>query len=106
MLKFGDFAKLDVKIGTVVKCQKVAGTDRLLKIIIDFGDKKKQVVAGFGFKYQPQDLIGKQVPVVINIQPAEIKGVKSEGILLAIDDKGKPLLLLPEEKVSNGSKVR
>ena len=81
-------------------------TDRLLRIVIDFGGNQKQVVAGFGFKIMPEEVIGKQVPVVVNIEPATIKGVKSEGVLVAIDADGEPFLLLPEKKVPNGSRVR
>jgi methionine--tRNA ligase beta chain len=103
MIKFEDFTKLEMKIGTVVEAEKVEGSDNLLKTIIDFGDEKRQVVAGFGFKYSPEDILGKQVPVVLNIEPAEIRGVKSEGIFVALDAFGEPVLLLPEKPVKNGS---
>lgn len=106
MIGFNDFTKLEIRIGTVVICERVPETDRLLRTVIDFGDCRKQVVAGFGFKIKPDTMVGKQVPVVVNIEPARIKGVKSEGVLLAVDADGEPFLLLPEKPVPNGSKVR
>jgi len=69
------------------------------------GNEKRQVIGGFGNKYKPEDLIGKQAPVVLNIEPAMIRGVQSNGIFMAID-AGEPMLLLPENSVPNGSKVK
>ncbi len=106
MLKFDDFAKLEIKIGTVLEVERVLGTDKLLKIIVDMGNEKRQVVAGFGHKYKPEDLIGKQVPIVLNIEKARIRGVESNGIFVAIDAFGEPMLLVPENKIPNGSKIK
>lgn len=105
MLKFEDFAKLDIKMGTVVKAERVENTDRLLKVVIDMGNEKRQVIAGFGHKLGPEDIKGKQVPVVLNIEETEIRGVKSQGIFVAID-ADEPVLLVPEKQVDNGSKVK
>jgi len=105
MLKFEDFTKLEIKIGTIKEAERVEGTDRLLKVTVDMGTEERQVVAGFGHKYSPEDLIGKQVPIVLNIEPANIKGVESQGIFIALQDD-EPVLLLPEKKVSNGAIVK
>ncbi|HLD03794.1 MAG TPA: methionine--tRNA ligase [Candidatus Dojkabacteria bacterium] len=105
MLKFEDFKKLEIKIGTIIEAERVTGTDRLLKVIVDMGDEKRQVVAGFGHKYSPEDLIGKQVPIVLNIEKAVIRGVESNGIFVALEDD-EPVLLLPERKVQNGAIVK
>ncbi len=105
MLKFEDFAKLEIKMGTVLEAERVAGTDKLLKIVVDMGNEKRQVIGGFGNKYTPESLIGKQVPIVLNIEPAVIRGVESNGIFMAID-ANEPMLLLPENSVPNGSKVK
>src|SRR3990167_1900503 len=104
MLKFEDFKKLEIKIGTIIEAERVTGTDRLLKVIVDMGDEKRQVVAGFGHKYSPEDLIGKQVPIVLNIEKAVIRGVESNGIFMAIDD-AEATLLVPQNPVQNGSKI-
>lgn len=106
MLKFDDFAKLEIKMGTVVEAERVPNTDKLLKVIVDMGEEKRQVIAGFGFKYAPEDLVGKQVPIVLNIEKAVIRGVESQGIFVAIDAFGEPMLLVPEKEIPNGSKVK
>ena len=105
MFDFGEFAKLEIRIGTVVEAQRVEDADRLIKTVIDFGNEKRQVVAGFGHLHTPEELIGKQVPVVLNINEAEIRGVKSQGIFVAIGDD-KATLLVPENATENGSKIK
>lgn len=105
MNKFDDFAKLEMRIGTVVEAERVPGTDRLLKIIVDIGNEKRQVVAGFGHKHKPEELIGKQVPIVLNIEKAVIRGVESNGIFMALDDEN-ATLLTPVSNVSNGTKIK
>ncbi len=105
MYKFAEFAKLEIRMGTVLEAEKVPGTDRLLKVIVDMGNEKRQVVAGFGHKHNPEDLMGKQVPIVVNIEKAVIRGVESNGILMAIDDEN-ATLLLPEKQVLNGSNIK
>ncbi len=105
MYKFDDFAKLEIRMGTVVEAERVAGTDKLIKVIVDMGNEKRQVVAGFGHKHSPEELIGKQIPIVLNIEPATIRGVQSNGIFMALDDEN-ATLLLPQKNIPNGSKVK
>lgn len=105
MFKFDDFKKLEIKMGTILEVERVPGTDRLLKVIVDMGNEKRQVVAGFGHKHKPEDLIGKQVPIVLNIEKAAIRGVESNGIFMAIDDT-EATLLVPQNPVQNGSKIK
>lgn len=105
MLKFEDFTKLEIRIGTVLEAERVPDTDRLIRVVVDMGNEKRQVVAGFGHKHEPEELIGKQVPVVLNIEKAMIRGVESTGILMAMDDE-KATFLTPQESIPNGSKVK
>ena len=105
VLKFENFAELEIRIGTVIEAERVSGTDKLIKTIIDMGDYKRQVVAGFGHIHSPEELIGKQVPVVLNIEPAMIRGVESNGIFVALDDVG-ATLLVPQSHVSNGTRLK
>lgn len=106
MYKFDDFAKLEIKIGTIVSAERVPESNKLLKIMIDLGSEQRQVVGGFGNKYSPEMLTGKQAPIVLNIDPAVIRGVENNGIFMAIDAGNEPMLLLPENSVPNGSKVK
>ncbi len=103
--QFDDFAKLEIRMGTVLEAERVPGTDRLLKVVVDMGNEKRQVVAGFGHKHPPEDLIGKQVPIVLNVEKAVIRGVESNGIFMAIDDET-ATLLVPQKSVLNGSKIK
>lgn len=105
MLKFEDFTKLEIRIGTVISAERVANTDRLIKVVVDLGTEQRQVVAGFGHKHNPENLIGKQVPIVMNIEKAIIRGEESNGIFVTIDDEN-ATLLLPENAIPNGSKLK
>ncbi|MCQ9207926.1 MAG: methionine--tRNA ligase subunit beta [Omnitrophica bacterium] len=105
MITFEDFKKLDIRMATIVEAEKVADADKLLRLIVDLGEEKKQIVAGIALQYTPEELIGKQVPVLCNLEPAKIRGVESNGMALCATTPD-PVLLLPEKKVPNGSKVR
>jgi methionyl-tRNA synthetase len=105
MITFEDFQKMDIRMATIVEAEKVAGADKLLKLTVDLGEEKRQLVAGIALQYEPKSLLGKQVPVICNLEPAKIRGVESKGMILcaAIPE---PVILLPQKKVPNGSKVR
>ena len=105
MISFADFQKMEIKIATIVEAEKISGADRLLKLIVDLGDEKRQVVAGIAQQYEPKDIIGRQVPVLCNLEPAKIRGVESNGMVLCAA-RPEPVLLNPVEKVPNGSKVK
>lgn len=105
MIKFADFQKMEIKMATIVEAEKIAGADKLLKLMVDLGDEKRQLVAGIALQYEPEKLIGKQVPVVCNLEPAKIRGTESNGMILCASTPD-PVLLLPEKKVPDGSKVK
>lgn len=103
---YDDFAKLELKTGTVLACEKVAKADKLLKLEIDLGHEKRTIVSGIALYYQPEEMIGKQVIVVTNLAPRKMKGIESQGMILTAEDKdGKLQLLKPENAVSPGSTV-
>jgi len=106
MISFKDFENLEIKIGTVVLAERIEGTDKLLKLEIDLGLEKRQIVAGIGDVYQSDDLIGKQIPVLTNLEPRIIRGIESQGMILAVDVNNAPVLLIPEKRVTDGSVVR
>lgn len=101
-----EFHKLDLRIGTIVQAGDHPQADRLLVLQVDFGDKTSQVVAGIKGPYRPADLIGKQVVVVTNLKPATIRGVESQGMLLAAQDGTQIVLLTPDRPIQAGSAVR
>ena len=106
MITFEDFKRLDIRIGRILLAQKVEGTDKLMKLEIDFGTEQRQVVAGIAEFYQPDQLIGKEIPVLVNLEPRTIRGSESHGMILAADVEGKAVLLHPEKEVPPGSVIR
>jgi methionine--tRNA ligase beta chain len=106
MITYDDFIKLDIRIGTVTAAEKVQGTDKLIKLEINLGEGTRQVVAGMALTYTPEDFIGKQVPILVNLEPRKLRGIESQGMILAADVGGKPIMLIPEREVPPGSAVR
>jgi methionine--tRNA ligase beta chain len=106
MISLDEFKQLDLRIAAILKAEKVEGTDKLLALEIDLGGEKRQLIAGIGQQYPPESLIGKKIVVVANLEPKEIKGKLSEGMLLAVDSNTGPVLLAPEGEVPPGSKIK
>jgi len=101
-----EFKKIDLRIARVISARKVENSDKLLLLEIDLGEEKRQIVAGIAEYYKPEELIGKEIVVVYNLQPAKIRGYESQGMLLAAkDNKGRLAILTPEKEVDPGSKV-
>ena len=106
-ISFEDFKKLDVRIGTVLTCEKMEGSDKLLKLEVDFGEFKRQIVSGIAEFYAPEYLVGKQCPFIVNLEPRTIRGVESQGMILAADPGDNTAVLLhPEKQLPNGSIIR
>jgi methionyl-tRNA synthetase len=99
-----EFRKWDLRIGKIVSAEKVEGTDKLLKLEV-LCPEKRQIVSGIAQFYKPEELVGKEVVLVLNLKPAKIRGVISEGMLLASHDEKGLTLLIPEREVSPGAKV-
>ncbi len=107
MATIDDFAKLEFKIITVLEATQMEGSDKLLKLIVDLGDEKRQILSGIGKSYQPEDIIGKQLVAITNLEPRMMLGEESQGMILATgDDLDNITLLQPAKEVAPGSKVR
>jgi methionyl-tRNA synthetase len=103
---FDDFAKIDLKVGTIISAEKVEKADKLLKLEIDLGFEKRTVVSGIALHFSPADIVGKQVVVVANLAPRKMRGIESNGmILMAEDAEGKLKFVSPDAVVNNGSGV-
>jgi methionyl-tRNA synthetase len=101
-----EFQKIEIKIGKVVSSERVKGSKKLLKSMIDVGEAKpRQVVSGIAEQYAPEEMVGKVVVVITNLKPAKIMGVESNGMLMAADSNG-ATLLVPEKPSEPGTKVR
>ena len=106
VIQYDDFAKLELKTGTVVSCEKVEKADKLLKLKVDLGNEKRTIVSGIALHYKPEEVVGKQVIVVTNLAPRKMKGIESQGMILTAEDSdGKLQLLKPENNVAPGSNV-
>ncbi|MDP3963051.1 MAG: methionine--tRNA ligase [bacterium] len=132
-ISFSDFQKLELKIGTIKEAEYVEGSEKLLKLKVDFGSKNitppnpllpqegeakppqippsqgeelRQIIAGIGKSYTPEELIGRQCAFVVNLEPRKLMGLESQGMLLApSNSEGKPVLLIPEKPVEPGSAI-
>ncbi|GAC1593639.1 MAG: methionine--tRNA ligase [Ginsengibacter sp.] len=103
---YDDFAKLDLKIGTILHAEKVAKADKLLKLEVDLGLEKRIIVSGIAQHFSPDEIIGKQVVVVVNLAPRKMKGIESNGMILTAEDaEGKLHFVSPETKINEGSGV-
>ncbi|ANU14671.1 Methionyl-tRNA synthetase [Planococcus halocryophilus Or1] len=101
-----DFAKVDLRVATVLECEAVPKTSKLLKLQLDMGYEKRQVVSGIAEHYKPADLVGKKVVVVANLKPVKLRGELSEGMVLAGEKDGYLTLASVAEKLPNGSKIK
>jgi len=106
-INYDAFATMDIRLGTILEAEKVAKTKKLLKLIIDTGIDKRTVVSGLAEQYEPEAIIGKRVSILVNLEPREIKGILSQGmILMAEDSEGKLSFVSPTDDLHNGSVVR
>ena len=103
---FDEFKKMDLRVGEILKAERVAGTDKLIKFEVDIGTEKRTMVAGVGDVYSPEELVGKKVTVIVNLKPAIIRGIESQGMLLAAEVGGKAIISFFDKNVQTGAKVR
>lgn len=106
MITFEDFKKLEIRIGKILAAEKIGKADRLLKLEVDFGEFKLQIVSGIAEFYKPEDLVGKECPFIVNLEPRMFMGVESQGMLMATGVEGSAVLLHPDKEVPVGSMIR
>ncbi|MGI6578313.1 MAG: methionine--tRNA ligase [Eubacteriales bacterium] len=106
IISIDDFAKVELRVALVTDCEKVEKAKKLLKLQLDLGYEKRQIVSGIAEWYSPEDLIGKKVIVVANLKPAKLRGVESQGMLLAADVGDEAVVVFAPDKAEPGSKVR
>ena len=103
-----DFSKVDLRVATVVEAERVKGADRLLRLVVDLGFEKRQVLAGIALAYQPESLVGRKVVIVANLQPRKLRGLESNGMIVAasLGPEDKPVLIGFHEEVENGARLK
>lgn len=128
-INFEDFKKLDIRIGKIISAERVEGSDKVLKLEVDFGfatpkleraeasqgeaeknppsaRQRRQIIAGIAQFYTPEALIGKECPFAYNLAPRMLKGLESQGMILCPSDNGNPVLLHPDKEIPAGSIVK
>ncbi|MBI3622613.1 tRNA-binding protein [Candidatus Pacearchaeota archaeon] len=105
-ITYDDFAKLDIRIAKIISTEKILGKSKIIKGIIDLGEEKREVIIGGAEYYQPEDLVGKTVVVIANLEPRKIAGFESNAMLLAADVNDKPFWLTVSEDVPLGTKIK
>ena len=102
-----DFKKIDIRIGTITYAERVPKTDKLVVLKVDIGEEQpRQVVAGIGLGYEPENLVGKQIALLANLAPATLRGVESYGMILAASDEKGVSIISADRAVANGSTVK
>ncbi|MFQ6108659.1 MAG: methionine--tRNA ligase [Candidatus Aminicenantales bacterium] len=105
-ISFDEFKKMDLRVGEIVEAEKVEGTEKLIKLEVDIGTEKRTMVAGIADVYAPEDLVGKKLAVIVNLKPAIIRGIESQGMILAAEVEGKASIAFFDEGVPTGVRVR
>lgn len=107
MITIDDFAKVELKVGTVLEAEDLEESEKLIKLKVDLGEEEpRQILAGVKQWYKPKDFVGKQVVVVVNLEPRKMMGLESAGMMLAADSEDGPVFLKPAKKVLPGTKIR
>ena len=106
LINFDDFTKLDIRVGTILEASKHQNADKLLVLKVDTGLDQRTVVSGIAEHYQPEDLIGKKVSVLLNLAPRKIRGIESQGMILMAEDESGLAFVSPEKEVDNGGEIR
>jgi len=105
-IKLDDFKKMDLRIARVVEAELVQKSDKLLRITVQVGEETRQIVAGIARDYAPEDLVGTDVVLLINLQPVKLMGIESHGMLLAAEYDGRSVLIRPARKMPSGTRIK
>ncbi len=105
IINFDDFEKIDLRIGKIIEAERMEGSDKIIKTIVDLGEEKRQILAGIGKYYSPEDLINKVVTVIVNLSPRKIMELESQGMILAVKDEENLSILTTDKDIKIGSKI-
>lgn len=105
-ISFNEFKKLELKIGKVIEAEKVEKSEKLLKLKVDFGEDKSQIISGIAKDYSPEELLNKDFVFITNLEPRQIMGLESQGMILAADFQDQAILLTSTKNVDPGTSIR
>jgi len=108
MISYEDFSTIQLRVARILEAARVDGSEKLLKLSADIGEEEpRQIIAGLGKVYEPEDLVGRQVVVIINLEPRSLMGLESNGMVLAAHDAdANPVILIPEKETPAGSDIK
>lgn len=107
MITIEDFKKLNIVVGTIESVEEIENSEKLYKFVINIGNETRQIIGGLKLSYVKEELLGKQVLVLANLEPRMLMGLESQGMILcASDSDGKPVIIFPVKLVQNGSAIR
>lgn len=105
-ISIDDFAKVELRVGEVLEAEKVSGSKKLVRMLVDIGDEKRQIVAGIGEAYTPEALLHRKVVIVANLEPRKLMGLESNGMVVAASNGPLPVLVTFAEPAPNGARLR
>ncbi len=106
MLSYDQFKQTELKVVTILEASRVEGSDKLLKLVVNLGTEQRQIIAGIGKAYEPADIVGRQIAIVVNLEPRSLMGLDSQGMILAAHGaNGEAVLLSPDKEVPAGSEI-
>ena len=106
MINIDEFKKVELMVAKILSAENVEGSEKLLKLQVDLGEEKRQIIAGIGKAYNPEDLAGKEIVIVANLEPRSLMGLESQGMVLAANSESGPVLIMPEKEVAPGTELR
>jgi methionyl-tRNA synthetase len=106
IISYDEFKKIDLRVGKVISAEEVSGTDKLLKLEISLGEEKRTIVAGVKKYYSVEEILGKKIVIITNLQPVKLRGIESQGMLLAAVNKDNVVLLTIDKDITEGSKIQ
>ena len=106
-MNIDDFKKVEIKIGEILEAEKIEGSEKLLKLKVNFGEEIRQVVSGIAKNYEPESLIGKQVAFITNLEPRSLMGLESQAMILAVKTENDEFaLMVPDKKAAPGAAIK
>ncbi|OGF69654.1 methionine--tRNA ligase subunit beta [Candidatus Giovannonibacteria bacterium RIFCSPLOWO2_02_FULL_45_14] len=113
MISYDEFKKVDLRVAKILTAERVPSSDKLIKLQVSLGEdpstgsgQERQIIAGIGKSYGAENLVGKEIVIVANLEPRALMGLESQGMLLAADNEGQPVLLAPDAEIPAGSIVK
>ncbi len=106
MINYEKFQEMELRVATILGAERLEGSEKLLRLRVSLGDSERQIIAGIGKRYAPDELINTQIVIVANLEPRMLMGLESQGMLLAADSPDGPVLLRPDADVPSGAKIK